>query len=309
MMASTRVFGVFTLFSLLFGSSLAAQQQFPAIVYEVKEAVVKIEIHLLNTQDRDGVSDQLRLCFRESDYCVIGTGVRLNDDGDVLTAAHVARDTTAASQSLRDLGIDSEVMIAGEARNAEYVKGEAGGTGGALRASIKKIDPEHDVALLEPESNGLKQGISAIDSGSRVRRRALQTVEISVQRPDVAEALFAFGFPMYSPTLITTPGSIVLAIGSKNLIEARKSGDTELVPVYRAKLESSPGNSGGPLFRTSDGALLGIESEIGDERDIVATVIPATEIAKFLSANAIRWNAAPPRRENAAKANHKKAKP
>jgi hypothetical protein len=70
-MARTRMFGIFTLLSLLSGSSLAAQQQFPAIVYEVKEAVVKVEIHLINTQDRERVSDQLKLCFEENDYCVI----------------------------------------------------------------------------------------------------------------------------------------------------------------------------------------------------------------------------------------------
>jgi len=117
MMARARMPGIFILSPLLFGSSLAAQQQFPTIVYEVKETVVKVEIHLVNTQDREIVSDQLKLCFEASDYCVIGTGVRINDNGDVLTAAHVARDTTVASQILRDLGIESEVMVAGEARN------------------------------------------------------------------------------------------------------------------------------------------------------------------------------------------------
>ena len=309
-MTRAQIPGFFILSSLLFGPSLAAQQRFPSIVYDLQKAVVKVEIHITNTSDRERVSEQLRLCFEESDYCVIGTGVRINDDGDVLTAAHVARDTTVAAQILRDLGIDSEVMIAGEARNAEYIKGQAISTGGAFRASIKKIDPEHDVALLESERFPLKQEIS-VDNGSKVHTRAPQTVKIAVQRPDLAEALFAFGFAMYSPALITTPGNIVRASGSKNLIEARKSGDNELVPVYHARLDISPGNSGGPLFRTSDGALLGIESEIGDERGIVATVIPASEIAKFLSANAVTWNAAPFQQTNIAssKASHKKSRP
>jgi len=310
-MARTQIPGIFILSSLLFGPSLAAQQKFPTIVYEVKETVVKVEIHLVNTQDHESVSDQLKLCFKESDYCVIGAGVRINDDGVVLTAAHVARDTTVASQILLNLGIESEVMIAGEARNAEYVKNDVSTPGGAFRASIMKIDPEHDIALLEPEGSPLKQEISAIDSGSRLHRRPLQTARISVQSPDVAEALFAFGFAMFSPALITTPGSVVSATGSKSLIEAKKSGEPQPVPVLRAKLDINPGNSGGPLFRSSDGALLGIESEIGDERGIVATVIPASEIARFLSANAITWNAAAPSQQAnvaSSKASHRKSR-
>ena len=291
-MARSRMPGIFTMSSLLIGSSLAAQQPLPRTVYEEKESVVKIEIHLKDFHDSARVSDQLKPCFEESDYCVIGTGVRVNDDGDVLTAAHVAKDTNVVSQALRDLAIGSEVMIAGPARNAEYVKASVSSTGGAFRASIKAIDAEHDVAVLEPDRGGLNQGLTAIDGGARIQLRGSRVVKLVVQRPDATEAVFAFGFPTYSPGLITTAGNIVLAFGSKNLTEDKKSGDTQLVPVYRAKLEINPGNSGGPLFRTSDGALLGIVSEIGDERDTVATIIPATEIAKFLAANAVRWNAA-----------------
>jgi len=289
---------------------MPAQEQLPRIAYDVRDSVVKVEIHLIETGDHERVTDQLKACFQESDYCVIGTGVLINDDGDVLTAAHVASDTTAVSQALKDIAIDSEVMIAGQARNAEYIKGDLRNGSGAFRASIKVIDAEHDIAVLGHDGNSLRAGASAIDDASMVRRQRSRTAQLAAQRPDVAEAVFAFGFPTYSPALITTPGSIVLAAGSKNLIEARKSGDTELVPIYRTKLDLNPGNSGVPIFRASDGALLGIVSEIGDEREPVATIIPATEIAKVLGANGIKWNAAPPPQatRSSSKSHHKKAK-
>src|ERR1700676_663233 len=152
-MTRPRMPGIFTMSSLLFGSLLAAQQPLPRTVYEEKESVLKIEIHLTDFHDGVRVSDQLKPCFEESDYCVIGTGVRVNDDGDVLTAAHVAKDTNVVTQALRDMAIGSEVMIAGPARNAEYVKTAVRGVSGAFRASIKAIDAEHDVAILEPDRN------------------------------------------------------------------------------------------------------------------------------------------------------------
>jgi hypothetical protein len=313
-MTCTRIPGVIFLSSFLFGSLVAAQEQLPRIAYDVKESVVKVEIHLIETGDHERVSDQLKACFAESDYCVIGTGVLINDDGDVLTAAHVARDTTAVSQALKDIAIDSEVMIAGQARNAEYVKGGVRGDvrngNGAFRASIKLIDAAHDVAVLGHDRNSPRPGPAAIDDVSMSHRQESRPVQLAAQRPDVAQAVFAFGFPTYSPALITTAGSVVLAAGSKNLVEARKSGDTQLVPVYRAKLDISPGNSGCPMFRSSDGALQGIVSEIGDEREPVATIIPATEIAKVLTANGIRWSAAPLRQASSAgsKSRRKKAK-
>jgi S1-C subfamily serine protease len=287
-MTRTPIVGSCTLWPLLLAASIAAQDPLPRIAYDEKDSVAKIEIHLKDFHDSTRVSDQLKPCFQESDYCVIGTASFLNDEGDVLTAAHVARDAAAVSQTLRDLGIDSELMVAGHARNAEYVKAGVSSGGGAFRASIKTIDPEHDLAVLQPDRN---QAIPTVDAS---RRRQRLTVQLANQRPTAGDAVFAFGFAPYSPALITAVGSITLAVGSQNLIEARKSGDTQLVPVYRAGLNISPSNSGGPLFRSSDGALLGIVSEIKDTKENIEIIIPATEIAKVLSANAIKWTVAPP---------------
>jgi S1-C subfamily serine protease len=297
-MLRARMLIMLVLSSLPFGSVLGGQEQMPRIAYDAKASVVKIEIHLTHVEDNERVSDQLKRCFEESDYCVIGTGVRINGDGDVLTAAHVARDTGVVAETLRNMGIDSEMMVAGPAPNAEYVKARAQSLGGASRASIKAIDSEHDVAVLEAESGG---GSGAIDDYAASRRTDFREAKLDLERPSTGEAIFAFGFPEYSPGLIATTGSITLAVGSTNLVEAKKSGDTELVPIYRAGLEISPGNSGAPLFRSSDGALRGIVTEIGDGREIIATIVPASEIAKVLSKHAIKWDAAPPDQPKAAK--------
>src|ERR1700732_5339467 len=99
-MKLARIAGAALISPFLFGSLVAAQEQLPRVAYDAKESVVKVEIHLVESGDRERVSAQLKACFEESDYCVIGTGVRLNDDGDVLTAAHVAIDATVVSQTL-----------------------------------------------------------------------------------------------------------------------------------------------------------------------------------------------------------------
>jgi S1-C subfamily serine protease len=290
LMARARNHGIFVLSSLACAPLLISQQKLPRIAFDVKETVVKIEVHLTSGHDSERVSDQLKRCFEDSDYCVIGTGVRINAAGDVLTAAHVARDANVVTQTLESTGIESEVMVAGAARNAEYVHANAESMGGASRASIKAIDAEHDLAVFEPEAGG--QAFTSIDDQSRSGRQGRREAKLDLERPAPGEAIFAFGFPEYSPGLISSTGSITLAVGSTNLVEAKKSGDTALVPIYRAGLEINPGNSGVLLFRSSDGALRGIVSEIAEGREIIATVVPASEIAKVLSKYAIRWDTA-----------------
>ncbi|KAA6457869.1 trypsin-like peptidase domain-containing protein [Acidobacteria bacterium AB60] len=281
--------GILAVF-ILCGSSWTGlgQQTLPPPAYETRASVVKIEVHLTNVDDHERVPDQLRRCFEESDFCVIGTGVRINSEGDVLTAAHVAQDTSAVGEALRNAGIDSQVLIAGSARNAEYVRGDAERTGGVAAASMKAIDTEHDLAVLKTQETG---DFAAIDDRTRSNRG--REAKLDLQRPDPGEAIFGFGFPEYSPGLIATTGAITLAVGSTNLPEAQKSGNTQLVPVYRAGLEIDPGNSGAAVFRASDGALRGIVCEISEKPSIVATIVPASEIAKVLSKYAVRWDAAP----------------
>jgi S1-C subfamily serine protease len=283
--------GMILFLTVQLGSLLVAQQNLPRLATDVKASVVKIEIHLRNFHDAGRVSDQLKPCFEESDYCVIGTGVRINGDGDVLTAAHVARDTSVVWQTLRNTGIESEVMVAGAARNAEYVKAGVETMGGAFPAAIKAIDLEHDVAVLEP-ARGARRAAS-IDDQAGPGKAWLREAKFDLERPSPGEALFGFGFPEYSPGLIATTGAITLAVGSTNLVEAKKSGDTALVPIYRAGLEINPGNSGALLFRASDGALRGIVSEIAEKPELIATIVPASEIAKVLSKYAIKWDPAP----------------
>lgn len=289
---------VFVLSFLVLPTLLAAQQQLPRIAYDMKESVVKIEVHLIHVRDSQRVSDQLQRCFEESDFCVIGTGVRINGEGDVLTAAHVARDTNVVGETLRNTGIDSEVMVAGAAQNAEYTRANTEQMGGVVRASIKAIDSEHDVAVLEPERGG--RGFTSLDNEVGSSRQGSREVKLDLERPTAGEAIFGFGFPQYSPGLIATTGAITLAMGSTNLLEAKKSGDSALVPIYRSKLEINPGNSGVALFRASDGALRGIVTEMAEKPDLVATIVPASEIAKVLSKYAIKWDAAPSQAANGA---------
>lgn len=290
-MARAPKHGIFVISLLMCAPLLVSQQKLPRIAYDVKGSVVKIEIHLSRIHDSERVGDQLKRCFEESDYCVIGTGVRINNAGDVVTAAHVARDANVVAQTLESTGIESEVMVAGAARNAEFVAGNLERSGGASRASIKAIDAEHDLAVLEPAVG--EQAVRSIDDQARSGRLGLREAKLDLARPSPGEAIFAFGFPEYSPGLIASTGSITLAVGSTNLMEAKESGDTELVPIYRAGLEVNPGNSGTLLFRASDGALRGIVSEIAEGREIIATVVPASEIAKVLSKYAIKWDTAP----------------
>src|ERR1700738_1697062 len=189
-MTRARIPGIFTLPLLLMGPLLKAQEQMPRILYQAKVSVMKVEIRLVDSGDSERVTDQLKLCFAESDYCVIGTGVRLNDDGDVLTAAHVVRDTSVVIQTLRDMGIDSEVMVAGQARNAEYVKTSLGGVNGAFKAATRAMDPEHDIAVLHLDRNGPKPGFDGIEGHASSRRGgAGSAAMLDVERPNAGEAV------------------------------------------------------------------------------------------------------------------------
>lgn len=107
-----------------------------------------------------------------------------------------------------------------------------------------------DVAILQLEPNTLESVVAA-------RPMSINGAEIQAIRPvipvfahelaDEGEMIAASGFPLEVPSLVTNVGWI----GSKFALD----GDQRL---QLGSLLVNPGNSGGPVYRVRDGAIIGI---------------------------------------------------
>ena len=122
------------------------------------------------------------------------------------------------------------------------------------RARVIAADPVADVAVLEVARGALENVpfvFAGPDGNGPVSPPAKPAaIEKTILRE--GEAIATSGYPLSSPALVTTPGTIAALLynvpAGANLPELK----------YHAALTVNPGNSGGPVYRVADGTLVGI---------------------------------------------------
>jgi len=97
------------------------------------------------------------------------------------------------------------------------------------------------------------------------------------------------GFPLGSENLVTTQGSIASAWKLKVPENARERGGKEKLDMYQGDIRIDRGNSGGPVFRSKDGAVLGLAVEMQNSSSAFAYFIPAKYITEFLDKSHVRY--------------------
>ncbi len=137
--------------------------------------------------------------------------------------------------------------------NAHVARSRAGVVlpdGRALEARMLAWDPEHDLAALAVDADGL----SAADVGDSDSLR-------------VGDLVVAVGNPLGLTGAVTA--GVIHAIGP------RRSAGPSLI---QADLRLAPGNSGGPLA-DARGRVIGINAMIAGR---LALAVPSNEVARFL---------------------------
>jgi S1-C subfamily serine protease len=268
----------------------------------VRPAVVQMAIEITEPVFNKRLPPPLDQYFQDRTIFVAGTGFFVNVAGDVVTANHVANGLQIPGripdlgiqqiiQMLKTSGINAVAVIGVSIPNVETKQITLASSSTLFPVTLTYTDAEHDIAVfhatVNPFTNMPRTFVGPGTAGLPQQKATF--VQLATKRPRDAEDGFACGFPFGESGLVTTSGTIASAWKSETLLSAQSAGSTNSTEVYWADLRVNPGNSGGPIFRMSDQAVLGI---VVENKGNLGSVVPAKYVADFLKTNAIQWSSA-----------------
>lgn len=220
---------------------------------------------------------------------IVGTGSFVNNTGAVITAAHVVNDAKRKLDQLRADGITAFLEIGYSIPNVDTPQMEVMMGSTYIDCIVDAIDNNYDLALLRMLLNPFTIRLPRLQVPGipAAHTSELTSVKFSVARPKETDQVFACGFPSNSPNLITSRGAIASAWKLEVPLEAAKRGGKQNIEIYQADLRINPGESGGPVFRVKDGAVIGIVIEYSGNG--IANIVPAKYITAFLTKFGANW--------------------
>ena len=203
------------------------------------------------------------------------TGFLINEDGYILTNAHVvekARECLAKAPGAR--------IVAKFARPASP---EAGATGRSEAAApsvsceLVSVDEVHDLAVMKTE-RPVRAG-----QGDASPYAALEASEVAPATP-----VKVTGHPAFAWDSVTQSGHV---FGRKTLALSQRSKQPSGVLVLDIQLKS--GNSGSPVYLEAGGGVVGVVEGQDPHNSAVTVAVPIREAIDFLDRLGVRWHAAP----------------
>lgn len=188
----------------------------------------------------------------------VGTGFICHNSGLVLTARHVTQDAFvyAVKQGLSN----SQLLIGLAQANTENMRANFTLVGG----EVVEEDARHDLALLRMVPNPFDGGVgSGIVIGDTPIPLMFDVAATSPERPRDGTAIAVSGYPLSETVLITTSGVLASAWGldiKEEQLPGAPAGFTrpDIKDSYLADVSVNPGNSGGPVYRSEDGVVIGV---------------------------------------------------
>ena len=193
---------------------------------------------------------------------VLGTGFWVSENGLAMTARHVIEDAQRLMASLPE----SRLVIGQSIPSITDPEFTIRGSFNYLGSEIVEEDPRHDIALIQavqnPFATGQRPFIKTPTPDTDVcPRLGLATLSTSEVRD--GEQIGVSGYPLAEPAMVTTSGGIASAHGT-NIRHAQALGAPpgytipNIADSYLADVVVNPGNSGGPVYRISDGGVIGV---------------------------------------------------
>lgn len=270
----------------------------------IRPSVVKVVVKLVRSPANPfpQVPEAFKGCFNDTSVCIVGTGFFVNSNGDVVTAFHVVdgfraksgayiRGTRQVIEALEAAGVHAGIGIGVATPNFEKGGITVLSNTQLYSAELVATDPSHDLALIRPTANPFR-GMPQLIGGQALAdmpRPTVKDVTFSLSRPRDGEDVFACGYPFSEPGLITTSGILASAWNSEVLLRAEAAGFPSPQNVYTVDLRINPGDSGGPVFRMFDQAVIGVAVET---RGGLALVVPAKLVTDFLTSQHVSWTPA-----------------
>ena len=192
-----------------------------------------------------------------------GSGFFVGKDGYVLTAGHVVKGAMRDAKAVGATKVTFEVGLLldmSSVSNANFR-----GSFIWVDATPVEVDDIHDLALLKvsrnPFSGELQSGI--VSKGSMLRLR-VTTAKLDSRLPSEGETLLVSGYPLPQeiPTFVTQKGMVASESFSAVEVQLPRAPagftGTEVMDSILLDAVVNPGNSGGPVYETQSGNVIGI---------------------------------------------------
>jgi S1-C subfamily serine protease len=234
--------------------------QLPDVIDRVRPSVVQIR----KTSASQSPSGQ-----------TIGTGFIVADAEHMITALHVveAVDFTA--------GEALYVAFAGPNIDTPFMKIRA--TFSQREGRVIGFDKDQDLALIySPNGSGLRASF-----GPQMQETKPVAAKLSTSPLREGVELAVSGYPLSEASLVTNAG-ILASTFTLN--------DNPNQMCYLGDFTANPGNSGGPVYTTRDGSIVGvcvagklapIIGGAGAQHSGLTVIVPITQVAKLLSVHGL----------------------
>jgi S1-C subfamily serine protease len=182
----------------------------------------------------------------------VGSGVWAAEDGLVVTALHVLR------QAQQTIGADGDDVGCVRLGVAVPPSEDARGNFVHLSAELIATDDQHDLALLRAIPNPFAAGHAS--AAWQDVQAPVAIPELFVDRVRDGEAVAVSGYPVIEPVLVTTTGTVASswAFDLTQLPSTAGPLLASLDDLYLIDVTVNPGDSGAPVYRARDGAVIGI---------------------------------------------------
>jgi S1-C subfamily serine protease len=157
-----------------------------------------------------------------------------------------------------------------------------------VTATVVEVDDAHDLALLKVSQNPfVKQFQTRIKEKGKMLPLRVTTAKLNSRLPSEGEELLVSGYPLDMPTFVTQKGMVASESSSVLEVPGAPVGSNRLATFDSILLDAvvNPGNSGGPVYSSESGDVIGICEAYKDSPLLTSKQHAVTASGEILTQN------------------------
>ena len=263
---------------------IAQGQTATEAIRKIRPSVVQIRWQLWNLTDeaKKRWKEKREKDASQMEEGAAGTGFIVNTDGYIITALHVINDALILFKQFP--AAEQNMLVA--MPTSPPGRDDGVFTWQSRGFELVETDREHDLALLKVRDLEGWMGTRFQGRDFVLRPEAVHIAS----RVSEGEQIAVSGYPFASelPQLMTNVGWLATDLMRPDVLIPGKPG-TYRDYLYLGDVRVNPGNSGGPVYRVRDGAVLGvvISNLLGHTN--LAGIVPMRPVTALLEKNGVSW--------------------